>query len=360
MWDLKGSLIQLEFGSNAKKFYSSSKKKPYDLLIKQIEELQKDFSYKNIQLPQVSIRDSLEINPDEYCIYIGIIYISENYKHVNPVNVIASQIMQFQIHDFSYQGVEDVFNEGVKFLLSKNYQRSIAEFAKAYYCASLSYDTLGIMINSAINICGIQALNGDYNAALISAKRASIASSIKGFADPIIKYHSNIWLASMYIKEKDNKNALTSFIDAYNYIQATTESILKITSLWSIAYLSAELGNIPQCSQALDIMLNIIRNDQNIKLDTEFCISFIDFKDRVNALIISDLKQNLSQLHCEYEKISRKFLFKVGDVSLSIIQKIGPLLISTCLGNLSSGTFYIGDYTEGDLYKGNYIGGNFV
>lgn len=147
MWDVNGAIIQIELGDNIIKAFSSSKKRQLDIFFRQMQEFgQNLYNKERIILPQISVRKSTELYSDEFCVYFGNIRHKENYNRISFFNILYYYIKKFNIEDYSYHGVLNVFNRGVDYLIDDNIQNALLEFCKTYYCASFNSDTYSLMI----------------------------------------------------------------------------------------------------------------------------------------------------------------------------------------------------------------------
>ena len=353
MWNIKGDLIQIELGNNVIKSFSKGWKRDCGLLINQIAKLRSQLKADGIILPPVSLRDSSTLNPDDYILYMGIISYTGNYRKQSPINLLSHFAQQFHIENYSYENVYNIFKSGVNYLVSqeKDLHKATMDFVKAYYCSYFGDDTYSLMINSSINLCGIQVLNSNLDLALLDAKRATYAAMADGFNDPYIKYSSQLWLGIVYLKKNENEDALKCFISAYNIIEETNSNQLKITSLWTVAYLSVQKGDFKLSTTALATIVDIIKNDNEI-YDKDLHISLLELRDYILNTQIEKLQQELNQLNSKYNEISKNFIYKLGNTILSVIHKAGPILISAGIGSLLSGNYHFG---TGNIIQGEEI-----
>lgn len=354
MWDVGGALIQLELGSNAIKAFSSEKKETCDLLIQQIGQLRSQLAAHNIPLPPVQIRSEPSLPPDEYVLYMGILFQPGDCRRQSPVNVLSALAQQFHAQEYTYEAIQAIFQLGVAYLMPerRDYHKAVSTFVKAYYCAALGSDTYAIMINCAINICAIQVQNGNLDLALLDARRAVHAALADGFLDPYMKYHALLWLAVVCTQKRDLANALDSFERAFRAVEATGASQLKISALWACAYLAARQGDLARSTNALDRITDILEADQTINCDKGFMIALLKLRAHISSLQTTALGRELERLSGEYEKISRGFLYQAGKAALALVQNVGPVLISACVGSLLDSSYH---FASGDIIYGNEV-----
>ena len=213
MWDIdfNSKMIQIEMGDKVISAYSSSKKNACDILLNQIGNLRSQLAGQNIDLPPIALRDSETLPVDAFVIYFGALCINGNYKSDSIPQHLANQACAYHLENNSYDGLTEYFESGVNYLQAKNYQKAIFDFAQSYYCSSFRNDTRNIMVNSMINICGIQFLNQQYDSALLSGQRACVLAISESFYDPYLKYYAAFWTGMVYTQLNNLEQAIRHF-----------------------------------------------------------------------------------------------------------------------------------------------------
>lgn len=350
MWNINGKLIQLEMGSNVIKAYTPADKRNLldlmfgqsppqagKLLFSQEQQLRKVLTEQGIPLPEIEYSLSADIGSNMYRAHIGIVYYLGDYTVENPFNVIVSWLKRFHMRELTSKNISNLLRQGSEKLVKRDIQSSLYDFAQVYYCASLNPEFCTQLVSAALNICAIEAINGKFDDALNSARRACSIANSGGFYDPYLKYHSNNWMAGILAKTNNLADALKCYINAYSVIKETNEQELKISALWNVACLSIQCNNFQQSVQALDMIVDISKNDSRVNLSKEFFTCLYEFKSFILSLTISRLQQDYTVLKRECEKMSSNFLYKIGDTALTIVLKSGPALLGAWAGSLLSG-----------------------
>lgn len=338
MWNISedSAIIQLELGSNVILAYSSKQKNPCDILFKKINDLQLHLAEARIPFSEVQLRRSTNLPPNEFILYFGAVFIRGNFKSDDILQLLRDQAYANNLENRSYEGIMDIFQTGVRDLAAKSYQKAIYEFAQAYYCASFSGKTRDIMVNALINICGIEFLNQQYDAALQFGERACILAQSSNFFDPYLKYYAAASVGTVLIQQQDWEAAINYFIMAYNVICKTNESSLAIPALSAAAQLCMETQNFAKSAELMDRILDILQADHSLKVGEDFIIELARLHSRVHKALASQLKSEYEQLSEEYCKLSSNFLVQLKSAALNMIYKYGDMTFSYAMGSLFS------------------------
>jgi len=337
MWniDCDSSVVQLELGDNAITAYSSSKKKKTcDILINQIGELRAQLSEQNIFLPYINIRDSQTLPANMFDVYFGAFRFNGDIRTDNILQILANQAFAHHLDDYSYNGLLKVFESGVDCLREGNYQKAIYDFAKSYYNSAFDGAARNIMINSMINICGIEFINQRYESALLSGRRACILAMADSFYDPYLKYYAAAWTGIVYRQMNNLKQAIRHFESAYQVLEQMNENCLKISALSTLAQLHMDAGNYRYSANLMDGILDLLQADDSLNVDKDFLIKMASFQSQVQKAIIQDITEKYGQLQRQYAKLSSKFLPQLGSLAINILCKIGPTIIPCLIGSL--------------------------
>ncbi|MCM1064712.1 MAG: tetratricopeptide repeat protein [Eubacterium sp.] len=343
MWDmaLDSKIIQIEMGNKVIAAYSSSKKRSCDILLSQIGELRAQLAERGIHLPTITLRDSETLPPDMFTIYFGALCINGRRQTDSIPQILAGQACDYQLEDNSYNGLLENFESGVNYLQAKNYQKAIYDFARSYYCSSFRNDTRTIMINSMINICGIQFLNQQYDSALLSGQRAYVLAFSPSFYDPCLKYHAASWMGIIYRRSNNLEEAIRYFELAYRAIAQTDESCLAVSALSTLAQLYMEAKNYGQSAELIDRILDLLQADTSLEVDADFLITLARFQSQVNRAMIRQLTEEYAQLQAQYAKLSARFLPQFKSLALNILYQTGPTVIPCAIGSLMRGSYHI-------------------
>lgn len=342
MWDISAGskIIQIRLGSKVCLAYSSSKrKKNADILIRLIDEMRLQFEQKNIAIQNIVISETSEIPEDCYIVYFGATYQRFDYKNVDIINVLRNLVCQHYLKDNSYEGIRKLFQNGVKHLGEKEYQKSIYEFAQTYYCASFSGDTLDIMINSIINICGIEFLNQQYDSALLSAQRACVLALDGKCYNPYLKYYAAAWAGVVYMQKQELDEAIRHFTIAYDIISSMNENGLMLTVLSTLTQLYMQTQDYLQSVEMIDQMLDILQEDKSLEVENEFIIKLARYQSHAYKVIIKQQLTAYAELSAEYEELSQRVLVRVVEMALNFVYKYGRMFVCIGLGNLLNKAF---------------------
>lgn len=337
VWDItiESSIIQLEIGSKVISAYSSQMfSKKCDILIKKINTLRNELMQDGFILSPINIRDSDKIKPKEYILYFGVYSFKGDYLKNNIIEVIKYYANIHRMNDFSYEKVVGYFNENVKFVENKNYQKAIHEFAKLYYIASLRDDTIDIMVNSIINICGIQFINQQYDNALMSINRACTITMSDSFYNPFLKYYSEIWKGIINLQMNCRKDAIRCFSLAYNAIGNTDENKLKLSTLINLSYIYYQEHDLYNSAKMLELIIDILEKDPSLDFDKSFILNLAMFQSSVYNAYINQISYEYDILNQKFSDYSQKFLVKLKNQALNIFFECGKTFIHVCIGML--------------------------
>lgn len=340
MWKISedSKIIQLELGANVISAYSSRRKNPCDILLKQIQDLRLSLAEEYIELPAVDVRDSATLPANEFILYFGVICFRGNFKSENIIQLLRNQAYANCLENRSYEGLMNLFQRGVSDLTARNYQKAIYEFAQAYYCASFTAETRNIMVNALINICGIEFLNQQYDAALQFGDRACVLAMSDNFFDPYLKYYAVTWTGAVLIRKQDWTAATKHFIIAYNVIRQTDENRLNISALSAATQLSMKTQDFAQAAELIDRILDILQTDRSLIVGEDSIIELARLQSRVHKALFSQLMSEYERLHEEYCELSGKFLVHLKNAALNMIYKCGTMAFSCAMGSFFAGS----------------------
>ncbi|MCM1541840.1 MAG: hypothetical protein NC121_11315 [Blautia sp.] len=357
MWDINpdSKIIQIEMGNKVIAAYSSSKKKTCDILLNQIENLRSQLAERGIDLPPIALRNSETLPPDMFNIYFGALCINGRHQTDSITQILADQARGYQLDDNSYNGLLENFESGVNYLQAKNYQKAIYDFAQSYYCSSFRNDTRNIMVNSMINICGIQFLNQQYDSALLSGQRACMLAFAPSFYDPYLKYYAASWTGLIYRQLNNLEEAIRHFGLAYQAVAQTDENCLAVSTLSTLAQLSMDAKNYGQSAELIDRILDLLQTDPSLDIDADFLITLARFQSQVYRAIISQLTEEYAQLQAQYAKLSAKFLPRFKTLALNILYQTGSTVIPCVIGSLIGGSYNIQLGSDNSISEKNTI-----
>ena len=341
MWDIgTGSkIIQIEIGSKVCSAYSSSKrKKNADILMKLLDDTRMQLANENIILPSIAVTETPDIPEEEFIVFFGAIYQKWNYNKGDIISVLMNLVYNHQLKDNSYTGIRELFQNGVDHLGEKQYQKSIYEFAQAYYCASFNGDTLDIMINSIINICGIEFLNQQYDSALASAQRSCILALDGNCYNPYLKYYAAAWAGVVYMQKQELTEAIRHFAIAYDVISPMNEYGLTLAVLSTLAQLYMQAQDYLQSAEMIDKMLDILQGNESLEVEAEFIIKLARYQSHAYKILIKQQLAEYAELSEKYEKLSQHFLVQVKEMALNFVYKYGRTLACIGLGCLLNKT----------------------
>lgn len=357
MWDLaiNSNIIQIELGDKVISAYSSSKRQDCDVLRNQIGELRSRLAEEHIDLPIIALRYSDTLPADMFSIYFGALCINGSYKTDHIPQILANQARIYHLEDCSYDGLMQNFQSGVNYLQARNYQKAIYDFAQSYYCSSFRNDTRSIMVNSMINICGIQFLNQQYDSALSSGLRACVLAISDSFYDPYLKYYAASWTGIVYLQLNNLEQAIRHFELAYGVVAQTSESCLSISALSTLVHLYMKAGAYSKSAEGIDAILDILQNDGTLDIDKDFLIQLARFQSQVNKAMVSQLTSEYEQLQAKYAKLSARFLPQLTSFALNVLYKHGFSLLSCAIGSFLGGDKYMQFGNENIMAKENTV-----
>ncbi len=341
MWDIKAgsNIVQIELGSRARSAFSSRWKKEAELLMKYISEIRAQLEKDNIFLPDVKIFDAPpDIPPDDFIIYFGAFFWRGNCKKDDIRQMLLHLAYQHKLEDNSYNGIRELFQRGVGHLEEKNYQKAIYEFAKSYYWASFGAETLDIMINSIINIGGIEFLNQQYDKALACAQRACVLAAADNCYNPYIKYYAAAWAGVVYMQKQDLQEAAEHFMLAYNVISPTNENGLKISVLSTVAQLYMQMEDFFLSAEAVNKILDILQEDKSLEVENDFIIQLARHQANAYKAVIKQQELAYAKLCEEYEKLSQSFCIAVKEGALNFSIKHGTAIAWIAVGSFLFGS----------------------
>lgn len=271
-------------------------------------------------------------------LYIGVVCVTGNYKTDNILQVMGNCVSAYSLENDSYEEVLEIFQNGMTSLLNRDYQKAIFDFAKAYYCASFRPDTSGIAVNSLINICGIEFLNGRYDDARSYGQRACVLSFTESFYNPYLKYYAAFWTGTVFIQLENPSEAIRHFSLAYQAICHTGENCLVIAALSAMVQLYMQTGNYLESADLIDKILNILQEDKNMDYGSDFILNLARLHSRLYKAVLGKALSEYVALQKEYDEMSRSFLYKMKDYALNLIYRYGDRAVCCALGSFLSGT----------------------
>lgn len=297
-------------------------------------------SKEHISLPAVSVRDNPQLSSDEFVLYFGALKLNGNYINSNIIQILYNCAKEYQPSEFTHDGINNIFQEGVKYLQEKNFQKAIYEFAKAYYCASFSLETRAIMVNSMINISGIQIFNKQYDSALQSGLRACALAISDNFYDPYLKYYSTICTGIVYIHLKNWTAATEYFQLAYDIIKATNENALTISALSVMTQIYMQEYKLTDSAACIDKILDILQEDKTLEFSNDFIIFLARYQTQIYKSLLAQQASDYENLYRKYKKLSTNFLIQLKNCALNIIYESRGIIVPLALGTLLGGDHY--------------------
>lgn len=76
-------------------------------------------SKEHISLPAVSVRDNPQLSSDEFVLYFGALKLNGNYINSNIIQILYNCAKEYQPSEFTHDGINNIFQEGVKYLQEK-------------------------------------------------------------------------------------------------------------------------------------------------------------------------------------------------------------------------------------------------
>ncbi|MCD7761781.1 MAG: hypothetical protein LUI14_01020 [Lachnospiraceae bacterium] len=356
MWDVKGHLIQLDIGTNAALMFSKSKRHPYqcEKLINAIGELRGKLSVEKIPLSIVDIRVVNSIPPDEYRLYMGFFCLSGSCKQDNVIAEMENWARKLYIKGNRYEVIEEKFMNATEMLLKNNYQKAMFEFTEIYYASVFSPDTYEFMVNSAINLCGIEYMNSNFNNAILYAECAYRMSCDSNFHNPYLKYHAAYWMGVVCICFSDRQyEAIQYFDTAYGRIEKAGEGAMMISALSAMLQVYLKLGEFMKGGETIETMIDIIQTDKDLDYEESLLYELRTIQSAAYKAANIQLADAYNELQKKYAEVSQRFLYKAGNMTLTLIKSYGSILLSGVIGELGSANIEIKH--NGDVVIGRRV-----
>ena len=163
MWDISKSVIQLEVSSKIAKYYSTFPGLNAKKLLYEIDELRNTFAKMDVVLPSINISIADSLPPDSYILHIGVYHFMRDFKTDKIIEILHAFVSQYTYDNYCKESVTELFNKGVSQLHANNFQEAYSSFANTYYCSSIYKENYDVMVNSILNLCGIEFINQNFD-----------------------------------------------------------------------------------------------------------------------------------------------------------------------------------------------------
>lgn len=359
MWNVESNIIQLELSTKLLKDYSTFSGNNAKKLLDQIGKLRNHLAQKNILLPYINIREEVSLPGNVYVIYFGAFWEIKDSTKDNIVEVLAQLASQYSISDFSCENVMRQFNTGLSELETGDYQKAIYSFAYTYYCSSFDKQNASIMVNSLLNICGIQMINNQFDSALQYGLRACFLVKDDDFYNPYLKYYSEYQTGMILVHKKRFNEALEHFIQAYRHINGLDVSHLSIAALSAIVQLNMIQKHYYNGAKTIDVILDIIQRKHLSDIDNDTIINLAQLQSQLCFAVIEKMECDFAELQQRCIKLSHSLLYRVFDATLNIIQTYGGGILNFALGSFLSGTYQFAfDNGTNTINNGSLVNNN--
>ena len=339
MWNISmdSNLIQNELGAKAMSAYSSKRNNSGDIFGNGIARLRMLLADKNIALPIVSYSYSKNLAPNEYILFFGATCIRGDYRTQDIIQTIVDYAVEYHLPKYTFDAIENLFRSGIRYLENKKYPEAMSLFQKAYYCSAFDKRTRGIMINSMINICGIQFLNRQNDAALLSGQRACELAFAKDFFDPYLKYHAAEWTGIVLTQQNDWEEARKYFVAAYNAVSKTDSGELAISALSAIVQICMEERDLVSSAAALDKMLDLMQADEIYGSKKDLIIQLARLQANMYRTLFLQCASEYVELSREYHRLLHRFSYKLKEYTLNVVYRYGGMVFGCMMGSFFGG-----------------------
>lgn len=346
MWDIdSGDLIQIECGSNViKKYTPADTRDLFDILfgadapeegklfIENAAFLRQKLEQQSIYMPSVKFRDSNELSPDQFRIYIGIENFLGNITEYDLYEALQCLILKNQIEVSSPEKVAEIFQDSVKAFQGRRFEKAVKGFVKTYYWSTI-LDCKEELVNATINCGGIALINNNIDSALLTARRACKLAEEPEFCNPYLKYHAHNFLANMYWLSNNRELAIDNYFRAMKDVQYLNDLYLYVFAIWNAANTCMWTGNYPECIDLLDAIFKLILRDDNYPRETIETLYL--YRAAASDQRISELQKQNEELMEINRKLSSSFLISIKEDVTNIIKKYGPMAMSNFFGVLT-------------------------
>lgn len=344
MWDINGGLIQIEVGMNVSAKYTAADRRGIldrlwgvngpeegDLLIVETQKLRQELAEQNIILPPVAYRGNTDLQPDDFIIYVGIEQMAGNIRKNDLLGCLKDLILSKQISDASPDGVRKIFQDGVELFNNKHYSEAVPCFILSYYWGMI----LGCndeVINTIINVGGINLVNNQVEGALMNARHACLLAENSRCYNPYLKYYAHNFLANMYWLQNERGAAVECYQKAVADVQFVEDLQLYVFALWNSANAFFWTGDFASCKNYLDEIYGLISDhDDYPKAVISELFSFRALVSDVQIEMLKEQNQNL-QKQCNSLSMSLSNWMK-QDIS-KVVKQYGPNLLCCFFGAL--------------------------
>lgn len=247
MWDVTGSLIQVEVGAGVVQRYSSkglfgASRGDGKLLLGMFTDVREKLGADGIVLPYIQCRDDSSLERDAFTVYVGSEFFSTSMKEHELTDVIELLVRRVQIDSASKDSVRQYILSANEHLSQRRYMDGLKCLNTAYYWSNLLEGCEEESVDTILQIGRVLVQNNDLFHAELCAQRAGAISSQPSFYDPYLKCAADEFAGAIYMVKGDLPAADRAYTSALSKIANVPEA-----NLLKIGILAAELQALLSC-----------------------------------------------------------------------------------------------------------------
>ena len=338
MWDISKSVIQLEVSSKIAKYYSTFPGLNAKKLLYEIDELRNTFAKMDVVLPSINISIADSLPPDSYILHIGVYHFMRDFKTDKIIEILHAFVSQYTYDNYCKESVTELFNKGVSQLHANNFQEAYSSFANTYYCSSIYKENYDVMVNSILNLCGIEFINQNFDSALALGKRACFLSANESFYNPWLKYYSEYSTATILVQKGMLQEALEGYSRAYNYLTClnvvSDVDYLLLTLLSIMVQINIQLNQYYESAELIKRIFCLLQKNNQLCIEKEEIITLALIQAEFYDSAIDKIKSEYMELQNKYTKLYNSLLYGLAELAINVLIKYRNISIPLGFGSL--------------------------
>ncbi len=344
MWDVKGSLIQVEIAPDLAQRYSSKgffggSNNDGKFLLDAFAGMRGRLQAEDIVVPTIACRDDSSLGNGEFIVYVGSEYCKSSICEAEIVDVIEYCVRNLQMESISKDTIHECIRAANESISQRRYRDGLRYFDKAYFWSNLLEGCEEEVVDTILQIGRILVQNNDIYHARLCAGRAKFVTAQSYFYNPYLKCASDEFSGLLDVIEKDFSAADEAYTSAFNRIANVPEAnLLKIGVLAANLQVLPLCGNYVKANQAAQLLIDVLSESgcTNLmpmyKLKNYIADCAIERLGAENA----QLRQDVQLLAGKYTEAMEKLRFREQFKSaILVLLKWGILNLPALSGSLT-------------------------